>query len=72
MTGAKVNVKTKQTQDTPLHITSRLGYLEFSRMLIEYGADLDARNVEDKKASQVVDSQWGQDIASLFRFYEGK
>ena len=74
MTGAKVNVKMKHTKETPLHITSRLGYLEMTRMLIEYGADLEARNVEDKKASQVfkVDSQWGQDMASLFRFYEGK
>ncbi|XP_048367202.1 ankyrin repeat and SOCS box protein 10 isoform X1 [Sphaerodactylus townsendi] len=44
--GATVNSPTEEEEDTPLHRAARLGLVEHVRLLLSYGASLEARNGE--------------------------
>ena len=74
ISGASVNVTSTKTMETPLHLASRRHNQQLSTLLIEYGANLGAKNNEDKKPSQVInmDLPDGEDMCDLFQYYEGE
>ena len=45
--GAKVNVSNPITKETPLHIVARLGRPLYVKLLLQYGADIRAKNMDE-------------------------
>jgi ankyrin repeat protein len=49
-----VNARGFNRQETPLHVSSRRGHVEIARVLLEHGADTEARDVFDYNPLRLV------------------
>ena len=54
---------------TPLHLASMYGRLEVARVLIEHGADIDAKDNKGRTPFQVA---WNRDMVGLLSDHSSK
>lgn len=57
-------------QDTPIHIASSLGNIEIVKLLLDWGADLNAKTKEEKTALQIAKSKGHEAVAELLQARE--
>ncbi|XP_063955034.1 uncharacterized protein LOC129258356 [Lytechinus pictus] len=71
---ADPNVQAKEiySRYTPLHIAAKDGKLQMVRLLVEYGADLDARDVKRLTAVELARINFRQDVVKYLKNKHGR
>lgn len=71
--GLKINLDAKNNLgDTVLMMATRIGNIEFVKTLIDAGADIKTRNLDDLNAYQIAINSGHDDIAKLIKDSSGK
>ncbi|KAL4618200.1 cyclin-dependent kinase 4 inhibitor C-like [Arapaima gigas] len=65
--GGNPNVRDPLTGSTPLHDAARLGFLDTARVLVRFGAQVDARDSRHLRPMDLAEQNGHLDVAELLR-----
>ena len=64
--GADVNAMNNTVKITPLHVASVLGFIDICELLLEYGADMNIKNIHNETSIKLAAYYRHKDIVELF------